>query len=36
LEDLKIQKIDLVGKAQNHLKIYAKKSDIELVLLKWS
>jgi single-stranded DNA-specific DHH superfamily exonuclease len=36
LKDLKIQKIDLVGKTQNHLKIYAKKKDVELVLLKWS
>ncbi len=36
IKDIRITKIDLVWKKQNHLKIFAKKWEIDLVLLKWS
>ena len=36
LKDVEILKIDLVWKQQNHLKIYAKKDDVQFTLLKWS
>jgi single-stranded-DNA-specific exonuclease len=36
IKDVRITKIDLVWKKQNHLKIFAKKWEIDLVLLKWS
>ena len=36
IKDMEIKKIDFVWKEKNHLKIYAKKWDVELVLIRWS
>jgi single-stranded DNA-specific DHH superfamily exonuclease len=36
LKDVDIKKVDLVWKEKKHLKIYAKKDGVDVVLLKWS
>lgn len=36
IEGMKINKIDLVGKKQNHVKIYGQLGHIDIILLKWS
>jgi single-stranded-DNA-specific exonuclease len=36
LKDLSIKKIDLVWKDKKHLKIYAQKDWVDVILIKWS
>ena len=36
IKDIKIKKIDLVWKEQNHLKIYWEKDWVDIILIKWS
>lgn len=36
IEDVKIKKIDLVWKKQNHIKIHWQLGQIDIILLKWS
>jgi single-stranded-DNA-specific exonuclease len=36
IKNVQIKKIDFVWKQQNHLKIYAQKGWIDLILIKWS
>lgn len=36
IENIKITKIDLVGKQQKHLKIYGQLWKVDIVLLRWS